>query len=157
MSHSPESANASKSSQEEYVRQWYALEDLIRHGESFSGKERNCAFLNTGDGRFTDVSGAASFDYPEDGRSIALTDWDQDGDLDVWVRNRNAAGLRLLRNDVQQTASTLSVRLKGTRNNPDAIGPSLVYLPSGLWLLGLGHLGQANAWALGCLPYLGDC
>ncbi|BDI34119.1 hypothetical protein CCAX7_61700 [Capsulimonas corticalis] len=27
------------------------------------------------------------------------------------------------------------------------------YLPSGLWLLGLGHLGQAYAWTLAALPY----
>ena len=34
-----------------------------------------------------------------------------------------------------------------------AIGPPLEFLPTGLWLLGLGHIGQANAWSLGCLPY----
>lgn len=34
-----------------------------------------------------------------------------------------------------------------------AIGPPLELLPTGLWLLGLGHIGQANAWSLGCLPY----
>jgi hypothetical protein len=32
-------------------------------------------------------------------------------------------------------------------------GPSLKYLPSLLWLVGLGHLGQAYAWTLGMLPY----
>jgi hypothetical protein len=31
--------------------------------------------------------------------------------------------------------------------------PQLSYLPSSLWLLGLGHLGQAYAWSLGLLPY----
>ncbi|WP_420443040.1 hypothetical protein [Candidatus Poriferisodalis sp.] len=36
---------------------------------------------------------------------------------------------------------------------PGALGPTLQYLPSGVWLLGLGHLGQANAWSIGCLPY----
>ena len=35
----------------------------------------------------------------------------------------------------------------------DAEGPELVSGPDGIWLLGLGHLGQANAWSLGCLPY----
>jgi hypothetical protein len=35
----------------------------------------------------------------------------------------------------------------------DAKGPTLQYLPVGLWLLGLGHLGQAYAWTLGFLPY----
>ena len=37
--------------------------------------------------------------------------------------------------------------------SPDALGPALRFAPNGVWLLGLGHLGQANAWSLGCLPY----
>lgn len=45
---------------------------------------------------------------------------------------------------------------------PDAIedwwmdvndGPRLAYLPSKLWLLGLGHLGQAFLWGLSLMPY----
>jgi hypothetical protein len=31
--------------------------------------------------------------------------------------------------------------------------PELRYLPSRLWLIGLGHLGQAYLWGLGMLPY----
>lgn len=36
--------------------------------------------------------------------------------------------------------------------------PALRYLPNRLWLLGLGHLGQAYLWGLGLLPYrkMGD-
>ncbi len=37
--------------------------------------------------------------------------------------------------------------------SPEAAGPPLTYLPTGLWLLGLGHLGQAYTWCLGLLPY----
>jgi hypothetical protein len=32
-------------------------------------------------------------------------------------------------------------------------GPRLERLPAALWLIGLGHLGQAYLWALGLLPY----
>lgn len=32
--------------------------------------------------------------------------------------------------------------------------PELRYLPTRLWLIGLGHLGQAYLWALGLLPYV---
>ncbi len=35
----------------------------------------------------------------------------------------------------------------------EAAGPTMQYLPASLWLLGLGHLGQAYAWTLGMLPY----
>lgn len=36
---------------------------------------------------------------------------------------------------------------------PDESEPALTYLPTRLWLIGLGHLGQAYLWALGLLPY----
>ena len=36
---------------------------------------------------------------------------------------------------------------------PDESEPPLTYLPSRLWLIGLGHLGQAYLWGLGLLPY----
>lgn len=36
---------------------------------------------------------------------------------------------------------------------PDMTEPDLRYLPSHLWLIGLGNLGQAFAWVLASLPY----
>lgn len=38
----------------------------------------------------------------------------------------------------------------------EARGPAIDVLPQKLWILGLGHLGQAYAWSLGCLPYPAD-
>lgn len=37
--------------------------------------------------------------------------------------------------------------------DPSGCGEPSRYLPSRLWLIGLGHLGQAYAWALAMLPY----
>lgn len=37
--------------------------------------------------------------------------------------------------------------------DPAARGEALELLPAKAWLLGLGHLGQAMAWSLGCLPF----
>lgn len=37
--------------------------------------------------------------------------------------------------------------------NPQGVGPRLACLPTDLWLIGLGHLGQAFLWTLGLLPY----
>lgn len=36
---------------------------------------------------------------------------------------------------------------------PDATEPRIAYLPSRLWIIGLGNLGQAFCWLLGCLPF----
>jgi hypothetical protein len=37
--------------------------------------------------------------------------------------------------------------------NDEAAGPVIEYLPARVWLLGLGHLGQAYAWTLGMLSF----
>jgi hypothetical protein len=37
--------------------------------------------------------------------------------------------------------------------SPEGAGSAVSYLPSKLWLLGLGHLGQGYAWSLGWLNY----
>ncbi|MGI5506360.1 hypothetical protein [Lentzea sp. CA-135723] len=37
--------------------------------------------------------------------------------------------------------------------HPTAVGEACEVLPTKLWLIGLGHLGQAYGWGLGMLPY----
>ncbi len=61
----------------------------------------------------------------DDGRAIALVDWDHDGDLDLWTTNRNAPRIRFLRNDFSsESPHFVMLRLKATdgRINRDAIG-----------------------------------
>jgi tetratricopeptide (TPR) repeat protein len=98
------------------------LDRLAQAGFSWSGHERNCAFLNIGPGRFAEISAVSAFDFDDDGRSLAVADWDHDGDLDVWVANRTGPRLRFLRNDANSGAGYLALRLQGARCNRDAIG-----------------------------------
>lgn len=95
---------------------------VVREGRSFSGHERNCAFLNLGDGTFAESSAITGFDLPDDGRALALVDWDQDGDLDLWVSNRNGPQVRFFSNTSRKTGHFLTLSLEGTRSNRDAIG-----------------------------------
>ena len=97
---------------------------MIMEGRSFSGNERNCMFLNTGDTRFGTISGVSGIDFPDDARCIAVTDWDGDGDQDFWISNRNAPRLRLMRNNSNWNNHFLSLRLvgNGQNTNRDAIG-----------------------------------
>jgi tetratricopeptide (TPR) repeat protein len=101
---------------------WNAVADLISRGASLSGRERDCCFLNTGKPRFADVSAAIGLDLIDDGRGLALVDWDQDGDLDLWYANRTGPRVRMMRNDVDAGNHFLAVRLEGTTCNRDAIG-----------------------------------
>lgn len=95
---------------------------LLLSGESWSGNERNCCFLNTGDSKFANISAATGLDFIEDGRAIAVADWDYDGDLDYWLSNRNAPRIRFVRNDLSVGHHFLNIRLRGTPCNRDAVG-----------------------------------
>ena len=105
-----------------YLKNFDALGAMIARGRSFSGRERHCCFVNTGDGRFSDVSAATGFDLIDDGRAVALVDWDNDGDQDLWITNRTAPRLRLLRNDFPANHHYLTLQLEGRTCNRDAIG-----------------------------------
>ena len=104
------------------------LQQLIRSGRSFSGREKNCFFLNTGQAnqeqrRFANLSAASGLDLTDDARAIAVSDWDHDGDLDLWVANRSGPQLRYLTNTLPaELRNFLSIKLQGTRCNRDAVG-----------------------------------
>ena len=71
------------------------LFQMIEEGQSWSGHERNCCFLNTGGERFANISAVSGFDFLDDARGVALVDWDHDGDLDFWVKNRTPPQVRV--------------------------------------------------------------
>ena len=111
----------------EYIAGWQAVIDLLKAGRSWSGHERNCAFLNCGGPRFANISAATGLDFADDARGLATVDWDHDGDLDLWITNRTGPRLRLMRNETstndQPAAHNFVIfKLRGTNCNRDAIG-----------------------------------
>ena len=136
-----------------YAAAWAAIMSSARSGTSWSGAETNRAFLNTGAGRFADVSYISGLGFADDGRALAVTDWDGDGDLDLWAHNRTAPRLRLLRNNSPQAKRSVAFRLTGgKRSNRDAIGARLkLSLSNGAEQLrtlraGSGFVAQSAKW-----------
>ena len=109
----------------EYRNGWDAVNLLIRQGGSLSGRETNNFYINCGDGTFADASGITGLDFPEDGRAFAVGDLDQDGDLDLILKNRNSPQLRLMRNQAGSGYTAASFDLRGTRSNKDAVGAKI--------------------------------
>ena len=124
MSQSPNSVEVSEKKSLKYKQGWRALNRLLHQDKSFSGRERNCAFINCKGQGFADNSSISGFDFPDDARALITTDWDFDGDLDVWVSCRNAPRIRLLENRSMKKADWLGIKLEGdgVSVNKDAIG-----------------------------------
>jgi tetratricopeptide (TPR) repeat protein len=102
---------------------------MMSEGRSFSGNERHCIYLNTladpaAAGRFANVSAVSGLDFPDDGRAVAVVDWDQDGKQDLWISNRNAPRLRFMRNNAPSHHHFVALRLQGNGKSTsrDAIG-----------------------------------
>jgi tetratricopeptide (TPR) repeat protein len=61
-------------------------------------------------------------DFIEDGRAFALADFDNDGRLEIFLKNRNAPVLRVMKSAIENLPPSIAFRLQGTKSNRDAIG-----------------------------------
>ncbi len=107
---------------------------------SLNGNERDCLFRNNGDGTFTDVAYVDNADRVEDGRGVALFDYDQDGRIDVALRNYRQPA-QLLHN-VGPDAHWLELKLIGTRSNRDAVGARVTVTGNALLQMREVHAGS---------------
>src|SRR5436309_13141474 len=95
--------------------------DIGQH--SLNGRDRNCLFRNDGDGTFTEVGWVNDADRVEDGRGLAIFDYDRDGRLDLVLRNYRQPA-ELLHNQ-GPARHWIEVRLVGVASNRDAVGARL--------------------------------
>src|SRR4029453_13693869 len=94
------------------------------------------------------------FDYDYDSRGVGVVDWDQDGDLDLWISNRTGPRLTFLKNQSPRADHFLAVRLVGGSCNRDAIGARVELVTRdgspvrSLRTLraGQGYLSQSSKW-----------
>ena len=142
--------------QEDYVKAWRTVNRWTDEGRSWSGHERNCSYLSLGDGSFANVSAVSGIDFDDDGRALVTTDWDHDGDIDIWLGNRTTPRVRFMRNGTDLPGRAIAFKLEGTKSNRDAIGARIVATVSdadGAPVLlqryvtaGEGYLSQSSKW-----------
>ncbi|MHC4398623.1 MAG: CRTAC1 family protein [Planctomycetota bacterium] len=100
------------------------LQDNIELYNNTSAYEvRNVLLMNTGEGKFVDVSDQAGdgMEPKLSSRGTGFDDLDNDGDVDVVVLNSRREPT-ILRNDSVGGNHWLQIRLEGTKTNRDGVG-----------------------------------
>ena len=92
---------------------------------SFSGNEINRFFTNVENG-FIQSQGALGLNSTIDGRSVAYGDLDNDGDLDLVLRNLQSPNIQIFENTLNNMNKFTNIRLIGNKNNLNGIGSKLI-------------------------------
>jgi thiol-disulfide isomerase/thioredoxin len=103
---------------------------LFTQGMSFSGNERDKLWLNRGVEGFADLSDLSGADSPNDGRAVVACDFDDDGDVDLFVHQIQRERHSLWRNDAGTPGvgaqRFVKLRLRATSSQYEAIGAIVV-------------------------------
>jgi hypothetical protein len=117
---------------------------------------RNILLMNTGDGKFVNVSEESG-----DGMKIKLSsrgagfdDLDNDGDIDVVILNPRTEPT-ILRNDSSSKGHWLQVRLRAVKTNRDGVGARVTVIAGDLNLIDEVHSGRGYQSHYGTRLYFG--
>jgi len=120
------------------------LQDNIElYDNSTTSSSPNILLMNTGNGKFVDVSdqGGNGMKVKLRSRAAGFDDLDNDGDVDVVILNSRREPT-ILRNDSPAQNHWLQVRLKGVKTNRDGIGARVKVVSGDLTLIDEVHSGR---------------
>jgi len=104
---------------------------------------RNILLMNTGAGKFVDVSqrSGGGMALKRSSRGAAFGDLDNDGDLDVVILNSRREP-SVLRNDSKSDNHWLQIRLRGKKSNRDGVGARVKVVAGDLTQVDEVHSGR---------------
>jgi len=121
------------------------LQDNIDAYDSTSPyRVHNLLHMNTGDGRFVDVSDRCGdgLKVKQSSRGAGFGDLDNDGDIDAVILNSRSEPT-ILRNDSPLNNHWIQVRLQGKRSNRDGVGARVKIAAGNLTLIDEVHSGRS--------------
>lgn len=109
-------------------------ENVQEYDKAAQYAQRNQLFRNQGDGTFAEVTEAAGpgLQVERVSHGAVFGDYDNDGDVDIFVSDSAAPHCTLLRNDGGNANHWLGIRTVGTRSNRDGIGAHITVSAGGV-------------------------
>jgi len=139
-----------------YIANGHFMDNIRFIDERTSVKVSDIVLMNTGRGKFVDVShrcGDVSR-IVESSRGAGFDDLDNDGDIDVVVLNANARPT-ILRNESRSDHHWLQLRLRGVKSNRDAVGARIRVRADGQSHVAEVHSGRGYQSHYGSRLHLG--
>ena len=109
----------------------YITNGFMGESAKKSFKQKNVFYVNNGDGTFTELTEKAGLVNEAVGRGAAFGDYDNDGDVDIYVINVDSPSI-LYRNEVGNRSNWLIIRTVGTISNRDGIGAKVKVIAGNL-------------------------
>jgi hypothetical protein len=125
------------------TKNWASIGD-----KSLSGYEESRLFRNEGNEIFTEVAKEAGVNHNGDGRGIVVADFDNDGDLDLFIANQGQKAV-LYQNEVGNRNNWVCLKLIGTNSNRDGVGTRVTMVSGSLTQIrekdgGNGYAAQSD-------------
>jgi hypothetical protein len=120
------------------------LQDNVElYNDTATTLSRNIILMNTGNGKYVDISNQSGdgMKVKLRSRGAAFDDLDNDGDIDVVILNSRAEPT-ILRNDSLSKGHWIQVRLRGTKSNRNGVGAQVKVVAGDLTLLDEVHSGR---------------
>jgi hypothetical protein len=120
------------------------LQDNVElYDDTKAYQARNILLMNTGNGKFVDISDEAGdgMNVKMSSRGAGFDDLDNDGDIDVVILNSRGQPT-ILRNDSPSKGRWIQVRLRGTKSNRDGVGAHVKVIAGDLRLVDEVHSGR---------------
>jgi len=126
-----------------FIANGHVDDNIEQFDDRTAYRARNLLLMNTGDGKFVDVSDQSGDGLlPEySSRGAAFDDLDNDGDVDVVILN-SRCGPTILRNDSPTGNHWIEIRLRGVHTNRDGVGAHVTVRAGDLVQLDEVHSGR---------------
>jgi hypothetical protein len=139
-----------------FVAVGFLADNVEQYRDNITFGARNVVLMNTGDGKFVNITDRAGDGLKVElsSRGAGFDDLDNDGDIDAVILN-SKSGPTILRNDTVNKNHWVQIRLKGVKTNQDGVGARVKVVCGDLVQIDEVHSGRSYQGHHGSILHFG--